>query len=230
MPEDNLIVKLALRFTVVAVAAVLIFITGCQSHVEVPQPLPEELQIKKVLVMPFQDLAAVYGVNQSTRCPLCGHAFVTGEVASEAAATMTEQLMALLQKQGDFVAIPPGQARGVLAGYLNQALGSGAEMDLIMKAGTQLDAEAVLMGHIYQYRERRGNAYSVNQPAAVTFGLNLVSVPDGRLLWSGAYQEVQQSLTENLFQMGTFFERGSKWLTAEELANYGLEKVLETLQ
>jgi hypothetical protein len=92
-----------------------------------------------------------------------------------------------------------------------------------------LGADAVLVGHIYRFEPRRGGAYSVRQPAAVTFGLNLVRVPDGKLLWSGAYNEVQQSLTENLYLIGTFFKRGGKWLTVDELALEGLTQVLDTL-
>jgi len=208
---------------------ILLGLVACQPHVEVPQPAPEKLDIEKVLVVRFHDMSAVYGAGQSARCTICGHAFVTGEVAAGAVEKLTDELMAQLNAREDLTPIPPGQARGVLAGYFEKNLEIEAEREILVEAGTKLGADAVMVGHIYRYEERLGGAYSVSKPAAVTFGLNLIRVPDGMVLWSGAYSEIQQSLTENLLQMGTFFGRGGKWLTADELAHYGLAKVLGTL-
>ena len=210
-------------------AGLTVSLAACQPYVEVPQPAPEKLSVERILVLPFQDLSAVYGPAQSVRCPICGHAFITGEVASGAGEILTEQLMSLLDAREDLTPIPPGQAQGVLAGYLERNLGNDTEREIPLEVGVQLGADAVMIGHVYQFEARRGGPYSVRNPAAVTFGLNLVRVPDGKLLWSGAYQEVQQSLTENLYRIGTFFRRGGKWLTAEALALDGLTQVLDTL-
>jgi hypothetical protein len=54
-------------------------------------------------------------------------------------------------------------------------------------------------------------------------------VLDGRTIWDGSFDETQQPLFENLFNLSAFFKRKGKWITAEELAFSGLEKVLETL-
>ena len=223
-------INLLRYFCLSLVWGVMVTLSACQSHVKVPQPAPEKLAVSKILVLPFQDLSAVYGQNQSARCPICGQVFVTGEVAPSASETMTDQLMELLERREDQTPIPPGQGRGVLAGLLATELGLGPELDMVLETGARLGAEAVMIGHIYRYEERQGRSYSIRRPAAVTFGLNLVRVPDGKLLWSGAYEEVQQSLTENLFRMGTFFKRGGKWLTAGELSASGLGQVLDTLR
>jgi hypothetical protein len=45
------------------------------------------------------------------------------------------------------------------------------------------------------------------------------------------FDEDQQSLSENLFNMGKFFRRGARWLTVEDLSrdaiNQGLDIILE---
>jgi hypothetical protein len=73
-----------------------------------------------------------------------------------------------------------------------------------------------------------GGKFSVDLPASVTFDMILINVADRRLLWEGHFNETQKSLFENLFDFGTFWKRKGKWLTVRELADTGLEKVLQT--
>jgi len=47
-------------------------------------------------------------------------------------------------------------------------------------------------------------------------------------VWTGNYDETQQSLTENLLNVVDFFKQGAKWLTADEFAEYGMRKILKT--
>ena len=62
----------------------------------------------------------------------------------------------------------------------------------------------------------------------MTFDLLLIRVADGRILWSGRFEETQKSLSENLFNLGTFVRRGARWISAEEMAHSGLEQMLQT--
>jgi len=43
------------------------------------------------------------------------------------------------------------------------------------------------------------------------------------------FDEEQQALTQNLFDIGKFFKRGGRWITAEKLSEEGIEKGLDTL-
>jgi hypothetical protein len=52
-------------------------------------------------------------------------------------------------------------------------------------------------------------------------------VTDGRTVWSANFDETQQSLSQNLFQLGTFLSRGGRWVTAKEMATTGLNNILE---
>jgi hypothetical protein len=69
----------------------------------------------------------------------------------------------------------------------------------------------------------------VDKPASVAFDLHLVRVRDGRVAWTGKFDETQRPLSDNLLKIGTFFKRGAKWLTAEELASAGMGETLTAL-
>jgi len=53
-------------------------------------------------------------------------------------------------------------------------------------------------------------------------------VVDGRVLWSGHFNETQRSLSEDLYQLETFIKRKASWITAREMAQAGLEDILDT--
>lgn len=99
--------------------------------------------------------------------------------------------------------------------------------DEIVKIAKIFKADAVLMGYITKYSEREGKEYGSMKPASVSFSLFLYSGNDGSLLWNGSYRETQQALLDNLFNMGLYFKRGFKWLSADELAQWGLKEVLK---
>jgi hypothetical protein len=102
-------------------------------------------------------------------------------------------------------------------------------IDVIKSVGEKTGAEAVLTGVITRYEEREGGPWAIKKPASIGFEVNLISTADGTILWNGRYAETQKSLVEDLSMTFTFFKRKGKWLTAEELARYGVEDVLETL-
>jgi len=52
-------------------------------------------------------------------------------------------------------------------------------------------------------------------------------VSTGALLWSDSFSETQRSLSENLMVAKEFFEMGMRWLTADQLALYGVKELLK---
>ena len=44
------------------------------------------------------------------------------------------------------------------------------------------------------------------------------------------FDETQQPLSENVFRLGTFLKRGGKWITVDQLAQEGVEKVVDDLE
>lgn len=92
------------------------------------------------------------------------------------------------------------------------------------RIGEKTASDGVLMVHIFRFRQR---VASKNQPASVAFDFRLFATGTGRALCSGRFDETQQTLTDNLFQITTWFKRGNKWLSAEQLAREGIMKMLD---
>ena len=91
------------------------------------------------------------------------------------------------------------------------------------------DSDAVLVGYIYRWREREGTDYGVTRAASVSLDLHLIRPSNGAILWKGKFDKTQQSLSENLFDLGTFTESGGKWLTVDKLAAIGFDKMLKDM-
>lgn len=185
--------------------------------------------IRRLLVLPFQDISNIYGENVSIRCRLCGKVFTTGQVEPKATQFLTKQLNEMLDRANNFRLIPATQAQGVISSLLRQSEKELPEIDLYMKTGQALNADEVLVGYVYQFRDRDGSDYSVDQPASVTFHMDMIEVKGGQVVWSGHFNETQRSLSEDLFQLGTFIKRKGRWISVEDMAVYGLEQILKTL-
>jgi len=92
------------------------------------------------------------------------------------------------------------------------------------KIGESTASDGVLMVYVFRFRQR---VASRQQPASVAFDFRLYAAATGRTLCSGRFDETQQTLTDNLFNITTWFKRGNKWLTAEQLAREGIMKMLD---
>ena len=99
----------------------------------------------------------------------------------------------------------------------------------VRRLGQLVYADAVISGRILRYREREGEALGAQNPASVAFVLELRDVKRGDLIWSARFDETQKPLSENLFALGDFTQRGWRWLTAEELALEGVKKAVQQL-
>ena len=208
--------------------AVMLLVSACANDTVVKDSPPLPFEVKRILVFPFGDLVGVYGQNVNARCPVCGKVFMTGPVSENAIRILTDQVFILLKERKDIELIPAGQARGVMSGLQAKSSNNLLQQDLWIETGRDLGADAVIVGHLFRFRERIGTQYSAEVPASVAFDIHLISVRDGRLLWGGNFDETQQSLFEDLYQLGTFLQRGGRWITAQELAVSGLESIFAT--
>ena len=95
--------------------------------------------------------------------------------------------------------------------------------DATTRIGKRLSADAVIQGLVRIYRERDGSRIAAN-PAAVGFDLQLIDTNTGDTLWVGEYYEEQKPFTE---VVQGFFERGGTFVTAEELAQSGVARLMK---
>jgi hypothetical protein len=215
----------ALPFALLCLA-LLVSLTGCQPGHVASDPAPPTSGTEKVLILPFKDLAAIYGENANIRCPLTGRLFMGGPIPAAIPGIMTTRLHNLLESETAYGLIPPGRLDQ--EGDARQPAALASSKDLAV-AGRRAGADLVMIGHLYRFRERVGKKFAVETPASVAFDVHLVRVSDGRLLWTGYLDETQHSLSENLFNLEMFLEREGQWVTAQEMATKGLDHVLRPI-
>jgi len=200
---------------------------GCASGQTVQKPA-EPIQMGHILVLPFQNLHQTCGIDINFRCPFVATVYEINPVKEGADQFLTDMLFSRLQGRKDLSLIDPDQAMGARSAVLATRAEELPEKELILETARTAGADTVVVGRVFNYRERVGTAYSVETPASVAFDILLIRVSDGRLLWVGRYNETQKSLFENLFRLDKFIKRGVRWLTADELAESGMEEILES--
>jgi hypothetical protein len=89
---------------------------------------------------------------------------------------------------------------------------------------TRLKADAALVGQVLVFQERVGSRLGANPPASVGFEVKVVA-SDGIVLWIGNYYERQKPMTEDMLG---FLQRWGAFVTADELAQYGVDEMLKT--
>jgi hypothetical protein len=186
------------------------------------------VDFERIAVLPFQQITPEDLHSGAVRCPLCGGIFSAAKADGNPEAAVEERFLEQLEKRkpkfsvisGDRVA---GVYRRVSAESLKAPL-----LKVLRDAGSELGADGIVIGYLYRFRERKGEPFAVEHPASVAFEIHLIRVGDGVLVWRGAFDRKQGSLMEDLFQLPSFFREKGRWVTAGELAEEGLAKMLET--
>ncbi len=217
-----------MRLPKALIVLLMLLLAACETTGVFTEAPDTTSDIERLLILPFKDMPKVYGANTHAKCPVCGNFIMTGKVVEDATDFLTDHLFSLLQNNAEYKLIPPGQARGVQSNLLAGAESSITEHELLVATGRALKSDAVVAGYLFRYRERVGTQYASDSPASVAFDIHLIRVADGRVLWSGRFNETQRSLSEDLFSLGTFIKRKARWITAHEMAQAGLEDLLQT--
>lgn len=203
---------------------VALLLVGCATN-SGPKPFrlaSEGVTIKTILILPFRDMTSELGVDRNVRCPLCGQVALTGFIPSDAPRVLTEQLKTRVERLPYTFMFSEDQPF-----LTTDSVKTSDMLERYVALGKQAGADAVLVGHIFRHTERIGNRYSVQSPASVAFDLHLISTMEQRIVWTGYFDETQQSLSENLLKANAFFKRGATWITADELAASGMDDIIE---
>jgi hypothetical protein len=178
-----------------------------------------------VLVLPFQNMAKIYGEGEHVKSPLGDKYYLAGKIETDGEEYLNGKLLDLLEKQKDFKIISPEGREG--GTFLSQN-DSGAEplIEDLIKKGRDSGADGVMVGYVYRYSERVGNSISVSAPASVVFELFMISAKSNSVVWSAGFSETQKSLSEDLFLVKKFFQRGGKWIKVDEMAGDALTAMI----
>jgi len=185
---------------------------------------------EKVLVLPFQNMAWLYGEDVSVRSPLTGQAFMTGPVAEGAELLLSDLLVDALRQQTAFQTVPSGDAPGVLNALKDTAEARRSPLKTLSQTGRMLNADLVFQGYLYRFKQRVGKDYAAESSASVAFDLYLIDSREQKVVWSAFFDETQQALTDDLRFIGTFFRRGGRWITAEEMAGEAMQNMFKEFE
>jgi hypothetical protein len=94
---------------------------------------------------------------------------------------------------------------------------------------SEFGASAVVLGEVYRWRERGGEAMGSLTPASVGYEDSLFDVREGRRLWSGRFDHTQRTLTGDPMMARRYPGGGTRWLTASELARWGAQAAAASL-
>lgn len=143
----------------------------------------------------------------------------TVTVPAYASEKITQLFWSRLQRRAGIRVIPGAEVAKTSGGDVAKPTPEAAGANV----AKQLKADAALIGQVLVYQERVGSRLGASPPASVGFEVKVVSA-DGQVLWVGNYYERQHPMTEDF--MG-FLQRWGAFVTAEELAQYGVEEVLK---
>ncbi|OQW31619.1 MAG: hypothetical protein A4E19_08385 [Nitrospira sp. SG-bin1] len=141
-------------------------------------------------------------------------------VPGYAAEKVTELFWGRLQDRRGVQVLSPGEA--VRVSSADEELSKMGAEKAAPAVAKRLKADAALLGVVSVYQERVGSRLGADPPATVGFEAKVVAA-DGQVLWVGGYYERQRPMGEDL--LGFF--RGWGFLTAAELAEYGVDAVLK---
>jgi hypothetical protein len=125
----------------------------------------------------------------------------------------------LKNRQGILVISPSEAGRAVKA--LGSSVTGMAPEQLARQVAARLSADAAVIGRVLVYQERVGSKLGAD-PAIVGFEVKLIGA-DGTVLWTGNYYEKQRPMNEDFLG---FVQRKGVFVTAAELAEYGVDRVL----
>ena len=144
----------------------------------------------------------------------------TVTVPAGAGATVTQLLWSRLKSRQGVTVLAPSEAAKVLASQATPQSATGQA--LAMTVAKQLKVDASLIGQVLVYQERVGGRFGASPPATVGFEAKVIAA-DGQILWEGNYYEKQRPMTEDFVG---FIQRHGVFVTAEELAIYGVDHLL----
>jgi len=151
----------------------------------------------------------------------------SGGEGAEAAALATRIASDAFASAG-FEVIPASDVAQVFAAA-GKPVPYGDDAAFTDAVAREFGASAALFGTVYRYRERRGGDLGAMRPASVGLELTLRGAPGARVLWTARFDHTQAALSENALVAPRYPGAGSRWLTAEELARWGLDAAAKRL-
>jgi len=172
---------------------------------------------------PFFTMPERVQSNMSVAVPPTGRQLPRQTVAvpEYAAERVTQLFWRRLQSREGVHVFPLGDS--AKAALTDRELTSARPEAVGAMVARRLKADAALIGRVSVYQERVGGRFGADPAAAVGFEVKAIAA-DGHVLWVGNYYERQRPMTEDFVG---FMQRSGMFVTAEELAEYGVDAMFK---
>ena len=223
--------RLRLPRAALAFMSLHVILAGCLSKPETVKARSglSAVKVQRIALMPFvrglHDSSLGDPMNRLLYCTISNLCFNIKEVKGNADVLMTGFLQDAMQKRYADALVPVPTAQAAYEG-LPKYPATDTPQSLAIALGRKLQTDHVMVGIVWRYKERVGTAQASPNPASVAFTLYLLNIEQGIPVWQATFDKTQQALSENLLNAKDFFSMGARWLTADELACFGLKQVL----
>lgn len=214
----RLLIQLLLAFFLVG---------GAMAETKPEELPPAEITFKRLAVAPFlvgrRQPDMDESMDQTLSCPINQICQDDPTIAPSAGITLTRLVADHIRGRFGRQVVPQTEIAAANA-QITLDDTSDTPRSMAVKLGRILNADAVFIGTVWRYRDRGALEDLPDSPASVAFAVYLVDVESGRQLWRGLYSGTQQTVMENVFQAKKQLRMGLRWLSAQELAQHGVQE------
>ena len=188
------------------------------------------IQFKRIAVMPFlvgKLESPEKPVEKPLSQPLEQLNMNAPNLAEGADRIMTRLVNEVMQIRFEDQMVSMDDAAAVYANVIrDQTLGTPRK--LAIKFGENLQADLVVVGTIWRFREKGSVKENPDSPSSIAFSVYLVEVASGKRLWRNTFDSTQKTLSEDVLGGLKQIKMGVSWLSVNELARYGVKSVFKT--
>ncbi len=187
-------------------------------------------QTARIAVMPFfrgkWQPGAVEKKDQTLACSLAQICRVDPNIRADADRIVTALAYGWLEARFEDRLIPFDRSN---AAFTSLKIDPQVEtpQSVAMTMGATLNADLVLAGTVWRFRERGAVENILDSPAAVSFALYLIDVKTGQRIWRGIFDVAQSKVTDDLLKAPQNVGLGVRWLSVDELARAGVNRVFK---
>ncbi|MDY0191694.1 MAG: hypothetical protein RBR22_13290 [Desulfuromonas sp.] len=215
-----------------ALLSISLFALAPQALAQSAHNTQNSSEIHKLAIAPLISVSSgakqAQALSETLDCALSGLCYLRQETLTPAERSLTSLLRQGVAEYYGEALIPQPE---VTTQFLTMPkTDKDTPRDIAIRLGEQLGVDHVLIGILWRFDQRVGSPLSADRPASVAFNLFLLDVVNNRLVWQGSFDKTQKALSDNLFEATLFFKSGVKWLSAEELAEFGIKKTLQSLK
>jgi len=190
------------------------------------QPAQIKAQWEKIGVVPFFKGRRSTDTGETLSYPICELSFQSDSILSEADKTLTRYVQKSLEARYGEKVIPLKVAIKVYQ-EIPQDDTKDTPRSLARKVGEALNVNFIIVGTVWRYRDRPRDDLEAQRGASVAFDIYLIEVSSGKTVWKAKFDETQRPMTEDIRGAKELLKKGAKWLSADELARYGINEILK---